>query len=82
MEDRSKKKTQEICVEPIGDDVMGALFEHLMDKLEAGCDGTLLMTEECLKTQGVEDIEGACKWLNSLGARCDCEVILNACRQK
>ena len=65
--------------QPIGDDDLEALFDHLTEASASGhgCGNTLRRTRAFLESRGIENVEEACRWLDHRGGHCDCEVLLN-----
>jgi len=63
---------------PLPNDKMEAMFDAVEITLEdAGCDHSLRMTTEWLRSNGV-DVTAVVTWLKNNGGYCDCEVVANA----
>ena len=63
---------------PAPEQVLQSLFDWLDVKLgETGCDDTLRLTLEFVKSKGL-DRERICAWAEKYGGYCDCEVLGNA----
>jgi hypothetical protein len=63
---------------PLPNDQMQALFDMLdVEFPKKGCNGTLRLTREWLKTQGLP-VDSVVSWLNDNGGFCDCEALANS----
>lgn len=71
-----RQRTEAVASMPISQDQLAQLFDYLDGALSAGCDHSLKLTRQFLKTNGLPEAT-IVPWLGEYGGYCDCEVLAN-----
>jgi hypothetical protein len=74
---RDQQRNAAVAALPLPAADLKAMFDMLDVELPAkGCDRSRRLTEAWLASNGY-DLESVCKWMDSQGGYCDCEVLAN-----